>query len=180
MSAFTVYIWHTLWKLRKCFIYACKYNHFLWRQFRFFVHSCLKMSYGAISTNYQHDFETLSYAIIKLVMFFQKITFYMHFTVEYVLYCRLPHNGPPPVDSGDGPHRRYCVMDYSRPSLANGFALSWIHPKKDFLTCLKRNIWDMDIQSVLNLPNDDYPFLNHPNKVLFKERKYEAWIFGQS
>lgn len=85
------------------------------------------MSYGAISTNYQHDFETLSYAIIKLEMFFQKITFYMHFTVEYVLYCRLPHNGPPPVDSGDGPHRRYCVMDYFRLS-------------QDFLTCLKRNI----------------------------------------
>lgn len=32
----------------------------------------------------------------------------------------------------------------------------------------------MDIQSVLNLPIDDCPFLNHPNKVLFKERKYEA------
>lgn len=28
----------------------------------------------------------------------------------------------------------------------------------------------MDIQSVLNLPNDDCPFLNHPNKVLFKEK----------
>lgn len=32
----------------------------------------------------------------------------------------------------------------------------------------------MDIQSVLDLPNDDCPFLNRPNKVLFKERKYDA------
>lgn len=28
----------------------------------------------------------------------------------------------------------------------------------------------MDIQSVLDLPNDDCPFLNHPNKVLLKEK----------